>query len=155
MAFKRIGTCNMCGECCGYPRSTDGGQNNAWPTDWPDSIANWNQEDIESNLPVFKLVGHPAHGGEKSGTVQIQNKNLTWKWKKDKGLCKSDTNLQCPFLSRKLQDDTVPCLLYNTEHKYIWDELCQPVPPDKLETQEQVDKWFKNCPSCSYEYIEE
>lgn len=139
----------MCGECCGYPRSTDGGQNNAWPPDWPQSIDSWDRKVIEENLPVFKLINY----NEKAGKVNINGKILKYEWVDKKGLCVSKENLQCPFLSQKLPDGTVPCLLY-TKHKNVWDTQCMPTPPLEYETQEQVDSWFKNCPSCSYRYNE-
>jgi len=163
MTFIRTGTCNQCGECCGYPRLTDSGQNNAWANDFPESIANWSKEDIENYLPIFKIVGHPNHGGKLYGMSLINDVRCFWIWVPGHGLCKDKTphgdlttyDIRCPFLSEKLSDGTVPCLLYNTHRKFVWDKLCQPVPPNKFDTQEQVDNWFINCPSCSYEYVVE
>lgn len=60
MSFKRTGKCNQCGECCGFPRATDGGQNNPWPLEWPESVSSWSPEVIEAELPIFKLIQFPV-----------------------------------------------------------------------------------------------
>ena len=134
MTFIRVGECNMCGECCGYPRSTDGGQNNPWPPDWPESIQNWSPESIKEYAPIIQL-----------------NRGV---WVKGKGLCKSDTDFRCPLLSDKVNGEA-KCSVVGTDNEYIWKYSCQPVPPLSYETLVQVKEWYKNCPSCSYEYIEE
>lgn len=150
----RTGTCNMCGECCGYPRITDGGQNNAWPNDWPESIETWEEDYKEEKCPVFKITGHL----KKKGTITINKNSLKWVWIQGQGLCK-DTgkgtwDQRCPFLSKKLSDGTVPCLLYGTSKHEVWQKYCNEVPPEKFDTKAQVDNWFKNCPSCSFIYEE-
>lgn len=161
--FKRTGTCNLCGECCGYPRSTDGGQNNPWRKDLPESVRNWDQDVLKTEFPLFNLTGHPDHGGKKYGRKDIYGKRCFWIWIPKHGLCQDKTphgnistyDQRCSFLSVKLPDGTVPCLLYGTIDHYIWEKLCQPTPPENMSTKEKVDNWFKNCPSCSYEYVEE
>lgn len=160
MAFKRTGTCNQCGECCGYPRTTDGGQNNPWAKDLPECIRNWSDEAITIELPVFKRIGYLKDRDRKFGMVQVGTRRCYWIIVPGHGLCTDKTphgdprwfDQRCPFLSEKLPDGTVPCLLYNSKNKYIWERLCKPTPPEEFPTQERVDKWFKNCPGCSFKY---
>lgn len=153
MSFIRSGSCLKCGECCGYPRKTDGGQNNPWPNDWPESLTTWQNEDIEKSAPVFKITGHK----ERHGSYLVGNKQLPWIWIKNHGLCKDIGNgtwdQRCPFLSDKLKDGTIPCLLYETQSYNIWSSFCNTVPPDFYLTKFEVEIWEYNCPSCSFEFI--
>lgn len=163
MAFIRTGECNLCGECCGFPRSTDGGQNNPWPNDIPDIIRTWSDESIQQDYPVLYFIGYTKDKNKKYGIKKVGVNTFHWIFVPGHGLCADKSpygNLdkfdqRCPFLSEKLPDGTVPCLLYNTSKKYIWNKLCQPVPPDEFTAQEEVDRWYKRCPSCSYIYKEE
>lgn len=154
MAFQRQGECNRCGECCGYPRATDGGQNNPWPGDWPDAIVDWTVEALSNEIPVFKLTGHPRLGGKTSGTVRIDRTNYSWAWVPGFGLCKSASDHACPVLGKRQSDGSVPCGVYGTQWHEIWAILCAPAPPLVLEAEAEVQRWFANCPSCSYTYRE-
>lgn len=173
MAFNRTGTCNRCGECCGYPRATDGGQNNPWPLSWPDSVRTWTLEVLGTELPMFRATGHPALGGRQSGNFRIGNNTFRWCWAQGGGLATdvapyndggATFDIRCPLLMAKQPDGTVPCGAYGqtqtlpgstqTFHQ-MWEKLCEPTPPYKFETQSQVDNWFINCPSCSYVYVAE
>lgn len=161
MAFIRSGSCNLCGECCGYPRSTDGGQNNAWANDFPESIRNWDAESLATSLPIFQFSNDMLN--TPNGDFTVQGNRCRWIWIQNHGWCTDlppygDTSTydqRCPCLSSKLGDGTVPCRLYGTRYEYIWHQLCEPVPPMRLDTQAQVDAWFSNCPSCSYVYTAE
>ncbi len=145
--FKRIGKCNLCGECCGSPRKTDGGQNNAWPADWPEALDTWSEESLPD---IFKLIDIKR----KRGVSYIGNNRFNWMFKKGKGICKSNHNFECPFLSEKLEDGTRPCLLKGTEWDTIWTNSCDNAPPEYFTSIEQVNQWFTNCPSCSFIYEE-
>ncbi len=161
MGFLRTGTCSRCGECCGYPRSTDQGQNNPWPADWPQSIQSWSPEAIQLHLPIMQfstdMVNTP------SGNFTIGGKRCYWIWVKDHGLCTDISpygdpvtyDQRCPLLGAKAKDGTVPCLLVGTKWQFIHDQLCAPYPAGKFEFQSQVNEWFTNCPSCSYMYVRE
>lgn len=148
--YKRTGECNLCGECCGFPRITDGGQNNPWPSDWPEVLDSWSEEDKEKSSPIFKITGHI----KKHGNFVLDSKVFPWIWVKNKGLCKSDTDYRCPFLGDMTMDAEVPCLLYGTDYHFIWEEYCNLTPPEYFETKNQVENWQKNCPSCSFVYEE-
>jgi len=156
----RKGECNQCGECCGYPRSTDGRQNNPWDTDMLASVRNWSIESLESELPILKILGILLYRGSFNGMVDVYGKRCYWIYVPGHGICTDKTphgdmdtfDQRCPFLDKKHDDGTVPCLLYSTKEKYVWDKLCQPVPPHIFDRQRQVDEWFTNCPSCSYQY---
>jgi len=159
--FTRQGTCNRCGECCGYPRSTDGGQNNPWPKTWPESLRNWTPESIAYHLPILQFSSDMVNTPNDNFTIKGQR--CYWIWVPGKGLCTdlppygdvSTYDQRCPLLASKEPDGTVPCRLIGTNQESVWNMFCEPVPPMQMETQEQVDKWFTNCPSCSYTYIEE
>jgi len=159
MTFYRTGECNQCGECCGYPRP-DGEQNNAWEVDLIEGTRNWDMDVLESELPILKLIDVLVNRGQISGRVDIAGKRCYWIFVPGHGLCTDKTphgdvstfDQRCPFLDKKKSDGTVPCILYNTKEKYIWDKLCESSPPLMLERQEYVEQWFKNCPGCSYRY---
>lgn len=160
MSFIRTGTCNRCAECCGYPRSTDGGQNNPWPPDWPQSIRNWTPEAINTHLPILQFSSDMVN--EAFGNFTIKGKRCYWIWIIGKGLCTDITpygdvstyDQRCPLLADKVGGQA-PCRLVGTNYEYVWRAMCEPVPPVRFNTQEQVDAWFVTCPSCSYEYIAE
>lgn len=159
MAFQRTGTCNRCGECCGYPRSTDGGQNNPWPGDWPQSIQSWSAEAIALHLPILQFSANMVN--TPYGNFTLQGKRCYWIWVTGKGLCTAlspynnpaNYDQRCPLLDAKQPDGSVPCRLVGTRYEGVWQTHCQPVPPTQFETQAQVDAWFANCPSCSYVYV--
>ena len=154
--YRRTGTCARCGECCGYPRATDGGQNNPWPADWPQSIRTWTIEAIDQYLPVFKVPGHPDLGGKQYGSLKIGKYTIRWIWVPGAGIC-TDTpaygdpasyDIRCPLLSGK-----VCAIKDHATLGRIWTVLCEPVPPSVFETAEQVQNWQTNCPSCSYTWV--
>lgn len=158
MFYTRTGKCNLCGECCGYPRSTDSGQNNPFPNNWPESVANWQKEDIDKNVLICTLVGHPKFGRKRFGRIKIHDKFYYWIWIPDHGLCKdlppygdsTTFDQRCPFLSDKLEDGTVPCMIYGTKNHGIWQNYCSLTPPERFEDTKQIEQWEKNCPSCSF-----
>jgi len=172
MAYARTGTCNRCGECCGYPRTTDGGQNNPWPLSWPDSVATWQVEVLGNELPMFRETGHPVLGGKQSGSFKIDGYTCRWCWANGGGLAtdmppyndKGATfDIRCPLLQAKQPDNTVPCIAKGSTQVFpgstitfndLWVKLCEPVPPYVFGTIEQVQEWQTNCPSCSYTWTE-
>lgn len=159
--FVRIGSCNRCGECCGYPRSTDGGQNNPWPPSWPESIRNWTPESIETHLPILQFAANMVN--TPNGNFTLTGHRCYWIWVIGHGLCTdlppygdpSAYDQRCPLLGDKQGDNSAPCRLVGTRYEPVWTAMCEPVPPMQMETQARVDKWFTKCPSCSYTYIEE
>lgn len=161
MAFIRNGTCNRCGECCGFPRASDGGQNNPWPRGWPSDIRNWSPESIQTHLPILQFADDMMSAP--SGQFTLRGTAVHWIWVPGKGLCTdlpaygdvATHDQRCPLLAAKQGDGTVPCMLVGTRYQEIYDLQCAPVPPILFETQEQVDAWFTNCPSCSYTYVAE
>jgi len=171
--FTRTGNCDRCGECCGYPRSTDNGQNNPWPTDWPQSVQAWQIDVLGDNFPMYKFTGHPNLGGKASGTFKLGGNTIHWCWANGVGLATdiapyndggATYDIRCPLLLAKRPDGSVPCAAYGvtqvvpgstkTFHD-LWALLCEPVPPLVFDDVEQVNNWYMNCPSCSYVYIEE
>lgn len=154
MRYKRTGKCNLCGECCGFPRATDGGQSNAWPLSWPESLAGLTKEDKDKVAPVFRITGNV----NKSGIHRVGKKSFPWEWVKEQGLCKvlkdGSHDIRCPFLSDKQEDGTVPCGIYGTRFHSVWEDYCNLVPPEYFE-QAQLDNWQKNCPSCSFVFVPE
>lgn len=161
MSFIRTGTCNRCGECCGFPRSTDGGQNNPWPNDWPQSIQSWSPESIQLHLPILQFTTNMVNTPYDNFT--IRGHRCYWIWIIGKGLCTDTTpygdvntyDQRCPLLGPKGAGGDVPCYLIGTQYEYVWQMMCEPVPPASFDAQEQVDSWYTNCPSCSYDYIAE
>jgi hypothetical protein len=158
--FTRQGSCNRCGECCGYPRSTNGGQNNPWPNDWPESIRNWSPESIQTHLPILQFVDNMVN--TPNGNFTIQGHRCYWIWIPGHGLCIDlpaygdpvSYDQRCPCLGDKQAGNDVPCRLYGTRYQPIWQAMCEATPPVTYERQSQVDNWFINCPSCSYIYVE-
>lgn len=63
MAYLRQGQCLRCRECCGSPRSTDGGRNNPWPVTLVSDIRTWSPADVEFNLPIFKFIDRAKQSG--------------------------------------------------------------------------------------------
>lgn len=156
MAFLRSGTCNRCGECCGYPRATDGGQNNPWPNSWPGSIQSWSAEAIALHLPILQFAADMVN--TPNGQFTLQGKKINWTWVADHGLCTGTPTAwdqRCPMLGAKQGDGTVPCRLVGTRYENVWTMMCQPVPPDEFEKPEEVDNWYAHCPSCSFVYTSE
>lgn len=161
MAYLRAGTCNRCGECCGYPRASDGGQNNPWPGDWPESIRSWTPESIQLYLPILQFSANMVN--TLYGNFTIQGKRCYWIWITGKGLC-TDTpaygdtatyDQRCPLLEAKQGNGQVPCRLIGTRYEYVWTMLCEPVPPMRFDSQAALDNWHTNCPSCSYVFVAE
>lgn len=161
--YNRTGSCSRCGECCGFPRSTDSGQNNPWPPDWPSDVRSWMLSVIESEAPMFQITGHPNLGGKGFGTVRFAGNTCNWIWIDGKGLCTdtgrkgdaTDYDQRCPCLGNKQPSGQVPCLLVGTNWEFIWQKLCQPVPPVELPDEYYarfIADWHINCPSCSYTY---
>lgn len=172
MPYRRTGTCNRCGECCGYPRATDGGQNNPWPLSWPESVASWQVDVLGDELPMFKFTGHPNLGGKQSGNFKIGGTSFRWCWAQGGGLATdvapyndggATFDVRCPLLMDHV-DGSHPCGAYNqtqtlpgstmTFHQ-LWQKLCEPVPPYVFETLENVQMWQQLSPSCSYTWVEE
>ncbi len=159
MGFLRTGICNRCGQCCGYPRP-DGGQNNPWPSDWPQSIQSWTPEAIQTHLPIFQFSANMIN--TPTGNFTISGNRCYWIWVKDHGLCTDTTpygdpatyDQRCPLLGNA-KDGTHPCLLVGTKYESVWQMLCQPTPPARFDTQAQLDEWHANCPSCTYIYVAE
>ena len=154
--YKRTGECNLCGECCGYPRATDNGQTPPFPVNLPECVSSWsNNSDKEKAYPMFKITGHKKRFGKFNAKGEVCH----WIWIKGKGLCKdvlpfgdeTTYDVRCPFLSKKLPDGTVPCLIYQHELRV---QYCSKGPQDTYENKLQVEHWFKNYPSCSFIYEE-
>lgn len=150
--MQRTGTCNRCGECCGYPNPS-GKQCNPWPGNWPEALRTWEQTFLEANIPIFRYLRHPQFGGAQFGSVKIQGTTHHWIWAPGKGLCTdlpaygdpSTYDQRCPFLNGK------QCALVGTPAQFVYDEYCSKFPPLEL-GPEQVAEFFTNCPSCSYVY---
>ncbi len=163
MIYKRTGECNQCGECCGYPRSSDGGQNNPWASDIIESVNGLSTEAVESELPILTLIGVLVKRGKTYGCVSIANRRCFWIYVPGHGICTDLTphgdlgfyDQRCPFLDKKRANGAVQCILYNTGEKHVWDKLCQPVPPDIFDNPKNLGEWKRNCPSCSYVFVEE
>lgn len=163
--YVRTGQCNRCGECCGYPRATDQGQNNPWPNDWPEAVASWIIAALEQYLPMFRITGHPRLGGGQSGSVKLGGYTIRWCWVPGHGLC-TDTppygdpasyDPRCPCLKPKNAQGQADCALIGTNYEGIWQTLCQPVPPVQVANELYpifIAEWQVNCPSCSYVYVQ-
>jgi len=63
---------------------------------------------------------------------------------------------ECPFLLPDNGDGKRPCGLYNTKSHAIWQDHCSElnagVPPRET-TREVIDRWFRDHPNCSFEYV--
>lgn len=154
MAYIRQGECNRCGECCGAPRSTDGGSNNAWPVDLASATRSWSQESIEFALPIFKWLEHPRIANKTSGRLRIGDVNSPYVFSTQYGLVKSDAVPECPALLGKQTDEVRPCGLVGTVAEEVYTKICQYFPPDRFLTQASKEDWEDNCPSCSYTWLE-
>lgn len=148
--YKRVGTCNRCGECCGYPRATNGGQNNPWPPYNPDDFRTWSEESLRQS-PFFSYIDHP-HGDYSVRVLNAGGKSFQYRWLPDIGICRPNGNIMCPFLVDK-PGPSRPCGLYATELHDFFLKNCSVFPPD-YQTYEEVIYWFTNNPSCSYSFKE-
>lgn len=146
--LRRTGTCNRCGECCGWPRATDGGQNNPWPSIWPEAIQNWDTASINDD-PLLRITGVPKPGSPRHGVVVIGGKAWSFNWLPNWGLASSKSQLWCPFLTAGPGPEH-PCGVYDTD---IFRNICIYTPPVEFD-MDMLDMWHRNCPSCSYVYVE-
>lgn len=151
--YVRSGECNLCGECCG----TLG--RNPWPSQWPESIRNWQAQDIIGDFDYAAYLGITGDPGDPLSyptgpqSMKIRQYTIPYEW--GPGIHKP-TNAECPFLWDDPGDGTRPCLLVMLGLNYedAWATICQPTPPEEW-NEDQVTKWFLHYPSCSYTYIEE
>ena len=139
----RTGICNMCGECCGYPRKTDGQSTNAWPAGLQRIYKHWSKEAIAQHQLLGRIT-------EEDSIAVVDGKGFSYRWKDNGELC-APNGEQCPFLI--MEGDQHPCGLYNSSWHNIWQDICRNAPSEELELLE-VKLFFEKCPSCSYEYVE-
>ncbi len=150
--LKRIGECNMCGQCCGAIGSPN--QGGPWSSSWPTAFDSWDDESTRKSFPLIELIVLPKYGGGAGGKVIIADKEYAYEWVPKESLCKSSDNFECPFLGGNPNEDIRPCALVGTQYEYIWRNACYPQPP--LEEMELfAKKWFENYPKCSFKYVED
>lgn len=141
--YIREGTCNRCGECCGYPRATDGGQNNPWPLNLEEMLTQYSDEAI-LQISFFKYISRPD--SHRRGTIRTGGRTFIYTWT-DQGFCNRYGNIRCPFL---LDDEAQhPCGIYGTELQGLFDENCKIVPAEQMDI-DSLMFWIEHCPSCSY-----
>jgi hypothetical protein len=150
--MKRTENCNHCGECCGGPNAGDE-LFMPWPSYWPDALNEWSKKSLSQHiLHGFMLL--PQESGHRGGTVYVDGTPYVYQWVPGKGLCKSYTELQCPFLLPYKDQNTGRCGLFGTSKHYIFARHCKDFPPVEAEMSTIV-KIFSQIPSCVHEYIEE
>ena len=149
--MKRVSPCNHCGECCGGENPH--GIFQPWPSNWPDAHDEWNQDSLQAHH-LYKLIPHPHVTGHRSGTVDVDGTEFEYQWVPGIGLCKSETEHQCPFLLPYVDDQTGRCGVYGTTHHKIWEVHCSGFPPVETSVDTAI-KILYQIPSCSHEYIEE
>jgi hypothetical protein len=115
-------------------------------------------------LPTFfQLVGTPEHGGARARAIRIGNTTFRTIWVPGVGLVKDkapwgDTSTyeeECPFLLGTPGDTSRACGLIGTAWEDVRNEVCgdgtKGIPPF-LKTEEDVEQWETDHPSCSYVY---
>jgi len=140
--FKRVGECNLCGQCCG----TNG--ENPWGKNTPEQYRAWQAKDYHKSFPQSQLCGVTGKDGERlqiqmSGIAIVDGLEYPYEW--GNGLHKPG-NTQCPFLK-----DDMTCALYGSTYHWIWEQTCKPHPPKMVEDSKY---WHEQFPDCSYKFVE-
>lgn len=151
------GECNRCGQCCGAEGSPE--QASPWPRKYPQSIRNWQYEDVLQIWPQAILFGLIKKGlpDENVGPVKqagytiLHRRKFRWIWIEDKGICKDlfpyggpPYSLECPLLDGEPGDEVRPCALFGTDFEWMQRRACNPfprLPPSKA--------WYRRHPLCS------
>lgn len=156
MAYIRQGECSRCGDCCVSHQEPDGAWNNAWPADLATATASWSAQSLDESLPLFRWLEHPK-AGKTSGRLRVGQVNTAYVWSTQYGLVKSEQEAGrgCPALLGKAGDALRPCGLVGTQAEIVFTLCCAGVPPQRFETAERLAQWQRNCPGCSYTWVEE
>jgi hypothetical protein len=168
--YRRTGTCNQCGECCGSINAPT--PTNPYPKAWPEAIARWSLDDANEVCPQLTMFGISNQGDEIGysqayGSYSVQGSTFYYVWVPGVGCCKDTSaghdgtsyNTECPFLD----DATKACGLVGTldegaRSKFCRHEEHQDFDPDidirkDLCTRAQRDQWQTRHPSCSYIFV--
>ena len=160
--YKRTGECNQCGECC---------SDLPWALK-PSRVRNWELSRMKLNIPVLQLIPFVKVTGDdnrrnkpKKTHGYIQRGQHVFRYIfADDDLHKDlppfgDPNTvsrECPFLLPDDGDGKRPCGLYGTKSHKIWENHCQEMSlgvPLHGATQMEIDQWFEDHPSCSFDYL--
>lgn len=138
--YRRIGSCNRCGQCC----------KNIWPEEWPETLFWHTQEWLEQQYPVIALLGipDPEH---LSSEVEIDSYTIKCCWYK--GVRKDKDSPDCPFLVYERDSDLYSCVLYHTRHEF-WERNCG-IYPNKIMSLPEAETYLRDYPKCSYRWIPE
>lgn len=79
------------------------------------------------------------------GNAVVDGVDYPYEW--GPGLHKPGST-ECPFLK-----DDMECALHGTEHHWMWEQTCKDAPGPVMKQQE-YERWLKNHPECSYEWID-
>jgi hypothetical protein len=177
MLYRRTGTCNQCGQCCG----AEGSPNPAspYPKNWPSAIRHWSLDDAVTICPQLglfglqvlpgpdsDLIGIPA--GEEIGRVKILGDRFYYAWtaqgiRKDTSPAHdgTSTNQECPFLLDDPGDGSRPCGLVGGPEDGARFKYCRPEehttdydPAKDLWSDRSVQQWQQDHPLCSYVFVE-
>jgi len=164
----------MCGQCCGAMSKPE--PVSPWPKEWPFALRNWAWEDLLDAFPHAQAVGFKEgpdgkvdiSGVKLSGNLNVGGQVIKYKIVPGEGVFRitqgQDYCPECPFLLPDPGDGTRPCALYGTQWHDWWANVCDegPMegdgtrdgsPPYVMQTQEEVDEWFRRNPLCSFVYV--
>lgn len=170
--YLRTGDCNQCGECCGSEGSPN--QTSPWPSNWPSALRKWNLNDVNYVAPQLIMLGlKQLPSGDLgfpvvNGNFKIRNKQFYYAFGENgHGIFKdlppydgTNTSLECPLLMEDPGDGSRPCGLVGEAQETARQQFCRPEtrpdydPATDVWTQQQVDEWLTDHPSCSYVFQE-
>ena len=171
MPFRREGTCNDCGDCCGANGECP------FPINGWEVIRNWDTTSINISYPHYKLLGLGDVGGgvigiiENEGHIQIRGTKYYWTWQEtSKGghVPMKDTSAahdgssylpECLLLEDDPGDGSRPCAIAGTQYDNVRAQFCRPeerddyVAADDIWNDRSKEQWENDHPNCSYTWV--
>jgi hypothetical protein len=171
--YRRTGSCDQCGECCG--------SNGSYPTSigW-EAVRSWSLDDVSESYSLWTLFGlgynpqvEQIEPESSEGFHRVRGTPHYYTWKElrsGKGHlpCKdispahdgSQHNTECPFLLDDPGDGSRPCALVGSNDEGARQRFCRPetrpeyVPENDIWNQRSKEQWEADHPNCSYVFVE-
>lgn len=171
--WRRTGTCNNCGDCCGG----NGLHNCSLGYEY---VRTWSLDDVSESYNMwmlFNLVQNPQteqiQPETDHGLTRITGKPYYWVWvelRPGKGHlpCKdtsaghdgSSYSVECPFLKPDPGDGSRPCALVGSvDEGARWkqcrhEESPEYVPENDIWSDDSKQLWVEQNPNCNYTFVE-